>query len=432
MDRTLQPAQPSQVADAPLPLARAQRWLWPTLAAALLLLLLRKPDALLQPYFWAEDAAVFFRQQYLLGAAALWEPYAGYLHLVPRLLALAAELMGPPAWAPALYHAGAGLVTLGVVALVFDRRVDLPFKPLAALAIVAAPYVAGEILLNLTNVQWVTALGLLLLLMKTSVPPASPEPRWRRGLDALLIVLFGLTGPFSVLMAPLFALWVAARPSRDALWRLALLAGTAALQAAFILTAPAASGVTVASTGVFTPDAWALLGGVMGTRLFGGAFVPAGVAPMPGGLLLAASVTLWVLLPWLAGARRASVALVLCTGLLIGLAGVFKARGELAAMAQVEYGPRYFFVAHVGVVWALLAAADSPRLPRLPRRAVVALLLLAWVSTAASLRWQAPRLPDLHWPAQAQAIGREAVSIPIHPQPWRLELPARPAPGPAR
>ncbi|MGA2654651.1 MAG: hypothetical protein ABSF18_01560, partial [Gammaproteobacteria bacterium] len=38
-------------------------------------------------YLWAEDGQVFLTQALQMGLNSLWEPYAGYLHLYPRLFA---------------------------------------------------------------------------------------------------------------------------------------------------------------------------------------------------------------------------------------------------------------------------------------------------------------------------------------------------------
>ena len=52
------------------------------------LLFARAPDALRAPQFWAEDAVIFWVQQYEHGfLGALLRPSAGYQHVMPRLIA---------------------------------------------------------------------------------------------------------------------------------------------------------------------------------------------------------------------------------------------------------------------------------------------------------------------------------------------------------
>src|ERR1700685_203193 len=75
--------------------------------AALLLcifaiLFLRDPKCITHPELWAEDGAMFFRQQLLSGARAILLTSGGYLQLAPRILALVTAAF-PVAWAPLLY-----------------------------------------------------------------------------------------------------------------------------------------------------------------------------------------------------------------------------------------------------------------------------------------------------------------------------------------
>ena len=84
-----------------------------TLALATGILLLRRPDAFLRPRFSAEDGTIFFRQAMEDGLAAFAVPDAGYLHLVPRIVALAATAL-PSAAAPWVYAYGSLLCLLAV------------------------------------------------------------------------------------------------------------------------------------------------------------------------------------------------------------------------------------------------------------------------------------------------------------------------------
>jgi hypothetical protein len=112
---------------------------------------------------------------------------------------------------------------------------ELRGKPWLALAIVAVPH-TGEVFLNPTNLQWITALGLILTWVK-----CDPETAAEWGADGVLLVLAGLTGPFSVLLAPLFTAR-ALIPRTRASWQLVgMVAATTAVQCWFICHAPAFS-----------------------------------------------------------------------------------------------------------------------------------------------------------------------------------------------
>src|SRR5580692_2207009 len=76
----------------------------PTSAIIFLLLFLRRPDALANPQFFAEDGMIFFHDQLLFGIRqALWIPHAGYVLAVQRLTALLGSYFCP-VLAPAVYN----------------------------------------------------------------------------------------------------------------------------------------------------------------------------------------------------------------------------------------------------------------------------------------------------------------------------------------
>lgn len=95
------------VADAPVrvELSRGRfvrtRWTWTLVgfAAALMILVARRPEAIFRAQFFAEDGKVFYLPTFFSGPGLLFEPYAGYLIVFPRLIAYA-ERLAPPAFAP--------------------------------------------------------------------------------------------------------------------------------------------------------------------------------------------------------------------------------------------------------------------------------------------------------------------------------------------
>jgi len=76
---------------------------------AALVVFLRFPDALVHPQLFAEGGYVFFAGAYTDGLSSVLKPYAGYLHFVPRLVALGAMEIDPK-WTPAIYNVFAFLV----------------------------------------------------------------------------------------------------------------------------------------------------------------------------------------------------------------------------------------------------------------------------------------------------------------------------------
>src|SRR5258708_12821630 len=57
-------------------------------AGSFLILFSRRPDAILNPQFYAEDGTYWYADAYHFGFRCLFIPEAGYLLTVPRLLAL--------------------------------------------------------------------------------------------------------------------------------------------------------------------------------------------------------------------------------------------------------------------------------------------------------------------------------------------------------
>ena len=85
-----------------------------------LLLFARRPDALLNAQFWAEDGVIFFHSALLDGVHSLLVPYSGYVHVIPRLVAFAALAL-PFAFQPLAYDVAALAIAAGVLTLFVSR-----------------------------------------------------------------------------------------------------------------------------------------------------------------------------------------------------------------------------------------------------------------------------------------------------------------------
>jgi hypothetical protein len=202
--------------------------IWLVLASAVLLAL-RKPWALHTPQLWAEDGSIFLTQDEQMGWRAWWVPYNGYLHLLPRLIAWIASHTADPAWWPAIYNGLSFAIGVGLFARLASSRVELPAKPWVMLSFVLVVG-TGEVLINATNLQWVTAFYLILQLFTR---PAATIPQ-RVG-DLAILILIGLNGPFAVMFLPLFV-WRAWREKNvDTLLALAAIGLCAAIQGWLLL-----------------------------------------------------------------------------------------------------------------------------------------------------------------------------------------------------
>jgi hypothetical protein len=386
--------------------------LWVTLATCGVILVARRPDAWRSPQFWAEDGTVFFAQAWTFGARAIALPYAGYLHVLPRLIAWGA-VQFDPLRAPLLFHLGAAGLTLYVAARTQSPR--MPFERHAgfALAVVLVPD-AFEVLLFLSNVQWVLAGGLLLLLLSRDA--ARPRERVH---DALAAVLLGLTGPFSVALAPLFAWRAVQRRTRASVTLAALVLATAAAQTWLIVRTPgAASDKTVATEALL-----AVPGMRVGASLFVGQFVP---PDYPLGAETALGVGLLALVALLAarrGAGRIERVWLACGFLALLASALYRCRFVLLDLRHATFGARYFFPLQLTFIWLVLATTMEPR-RWLARMAIVAAIWMLAINVG---RLREPALSDLHWPQTAAPLRRGAAAeIPINPPGWSFSIPARP------
>lgn len=192
--------------------------------AAMALILLRMPDRVTGGFLWAEDGTIFLRDAYAMGIASFFKPYAQYLHLVPRVIVYLVsrvlyidEVARPLAWICALT-----LCAISTFVFLFARkRFSLPVAWAFALVPVLIPH-TGEVWLTITNLQWVLAPALLLLLWDAFCTPrvGSTTARSVRPAHAIAIVVLALTGPFGLIFSPLVAVRLvltrkAPRPPRD-------------------------------------------------------------------------------------------------------------------------------------------------------------------------------------------------------------------------
>jgi hypothetical protein len=132
-------------------------------AAGFVVALLRIPSRSLE-LLWAEDAGVFLEAAYVLPVGeAIGTGYAGYAHLVPRVIAAACAAWIPIDQIPIATSVIMAALTsaLGLAVFFFSRaHVSSPVaRGLAWVLVVAAPVAGLEIALSTANFQWYLLLG---------------------------------------------------------------------------------------------------------------------------------------------------------------------------------------------------------------------------------------------------------------------------------
>lgn len=391
---------------------------WAAVVAAAVMLVARKPWALLTPQLWAEDGSVFLTQNDAWGARAILAPFQGYLHLLPRLTAWAAsQLVDVASW-PMFYNLTALLVTVGLFARLASPRVNLPGKPWLILAFTLIAQ-TGEVLLNLTNLQWLTAFFLILQLFTTR-----PVTLIERSTDLVVLVVVGLTGPFSLLLLPLFVWQWWRDQNGDKLAVLVAVGACAVVQGGLILTHP------IPPDPSLPPSHWPMLLAVLGSRLVVWPWLGSTIAAaLPatalilvgcGGLL---AVVGWSLRDDAVRTPRLQVVMALAV---LAVAGLWRVRPDTWETANLDNGDRYFFIPRVLLAWLVVWEFDC-------RRHIIALIARGLGLAAIALvlpHYRLPAPPDYRWAERCDPIRRGVpAKIPTLPAGWTLEYPGRPHSG---
>lgn len=388
---------------------RRNRWL--TVFAAAVILFDRKTDSFLNPQFWGDDALPFFIDSIFVGPEAFLRGYAGFYQLLPRLIAWAATAVDI-VHAPSIYLCASVAITLGVVTLALSPRLELRGLPVMALAIVAAPH-TGEIYLNPANLQWITALGIFLTLLKTD--PARPAD-WLA--DGLVIIFAGLSGPFSVLLLPIFVVRVALRRTRATMIVGLLVALTAAVQIwEYTHSNPL--------PGPASPIQWAQLFAVFflhGPLSLVGAPWWAKHVSLPVATTLGfcfIGLCAWISL-WRRGKNLQPAVAMWAFLILLTVAALKRVRFDHFGPLAFDAADRYFILPKILLLWLLASSVDLKT-----TRGKVAAATLAAIALLSAPNFRFAPMPDLKWASYCDRIRTgEPVKVPINPD-WAVEFPRR-------
>jgi hypothetical protein len=262
----------------------------------------------------------------------------------------------------------------------------------------------GEIWLTPTNLQWIMACGLpVVLLMST------PAATFVRIQQVVFLILSGLSGPFIILAAPLWALhlWRGWR-RREAFPVLlaGLAAALAAVQAAVLMSShvmQAAGGLVEAMAGVAKLSRPEMIGAVLvgATALL--AFLAISLWPRPYRVQRIGFIFF-------------SAAVLLSTAMKFG--------AEFGGFSPLHVGDRYFYVPIVMTAFGMITLLFLRRSPSI-RLAPTAGLVTVAISAVLTPPFQ--RLPNdsiEQWRSVADQIGERAVSVTVPPD-WTVEIPPR-------
>jgi hypothetical protein len=406
-----------------------------TILGLLLLLAARVSQVISVPQFWADEGASFFRDAWCSGWPALFKHYSGYYHVIPRLVALVASFF-PPLYAPRIYTLGSLAITGLVLAMILSDRLRLPYRPLLALAVVMVPH-DGEVFANLTNIQWILALGLIVTAL---MEPA--KSALGRFFDAGYVCLAGFTGPYITMVLPVFVarLWFqrADAPARRRLLSLAAIgAAVAGIQMYSVSFTNEDRQFQYQSLAESLRDICAHLGNVVDltvARLFGSSLQAlvslthgndigrAGIHAIIVFSLVAGLVFL-VITAWdLARIRERRFEKVVFLYFIAALMFAALYRNNFLAGTKLnlflyQASDRYFYIPKVMMCWLLVLGLGKRW------TGVVAGCFLATVLLTTALHPGRAPWADYNWPYWADRIARhEPVEVPLNPPGWRIEL----------
>jgi hypothetical protein len=376
------------------------------IAIALVILIVRMPNLFRAPEFWAEDA-LLYEAAYNSGWASLLQPLGGaYFNLYGSLVANIAVHF-PPIFAPWIQGYAAQFACLLTVFIVSSPRFDFPYKPLAALAVVATP-IQDNTFGGLANAQWILPVGLFALLFSR----ASRNP-WTLLPESVLTAMIGLNGPLGCFLVPLFV-WRAWK-SEDVERRRLVVLSAILIACSIIQVAVIAQNLRMFNLAepmpydhivwITMPLRW--FDAIRLAAIFGKHIVGAAIVIIGGGFLIWFSFKQ----PY----RDQKLAMIFFAALIL-YSGMYKFRHFL----YLYDNDRYVYVGSVFSFWFLcIWAATVPKV----RTAVVALTALLIVVSVAR-RVDDPRpTAAIPWAKFAPQIGKGPISIPVAPADmWRANL----------
>lgn len=400
---------------------------------AFALVVARRPDAVFNAQFYAEDGPVWYADAYNRGAiTTLFVPYAGYLTFIQRLGAAFCQNF-PLIWTPLIFNLIAIFIQILPAFFITSSRFSKLIPNIRTRLVIGFLYLAlpnsFEIHANLTNTQW----HLAILAYMVVVAKPSNCHTWRC-FDILVILLSAFTGPYCLLLTPIAVIHWWLRRER---WSLFLLLGLGTgiliqAKSLFFSAHPVHESVPIPlSTAV------ELLARILAGQIFLGALIGKnGYA-----WLVSTHVwsNVWVIVVFLNGFIVCLYALskaplelrlfivfatlVFASALALPITRGIELRAFWGAMQSPGLGQRYYFIPMVAFVTTLVWMVGKQTHCQLR---LVAALSLSCMVLGIILDWHHPAFIDLKFQEYAKQFIESPkgtkVKIPINPSGWSMEL----------
>ena len=399
---------------------------------AFIILVLRRPDALLNPQFWAEDGVIWYADAYHLGSIqSLFLSYAGYCTFVARLVAAVVQAFPLP-WAPAIFNLVAIIIQILPIILISSSRfsVLIPSFPVRLFLIFVYLLLptAPEIHANITNSQWYLALLAYMVLVAKS----SYFLRWKI-FDICAISLSALSGPYCFFLTPIAGFLTFRRRNKwSVILFIVMLSGTLVQFFIAIKAKTTLAPVKIPIKTVLTLFSKILTGQVFLGSLIGHKVAAKIEAASSLYSFLAVFVAIAGISLLIYALLRASLELklfILYAACILGSALIIPVvRGDTiesfwGAMSVPGLGGRYYFIPNLAFITTLvwLLKKMNPRPIRLAARFALCTLLIGII-----IHFKHPPFTDFQFGEYARQFedlpsGSE-FKIPINPPGWSMNL----------
>lgn len=393
----------------------------------------RRPDIFKNPGLWAEDG-FWLMQAYNNGfVSSVLETKDGYLQSISRLTAWIASVF-PLHMAPEIFLSVAVLGFLLPVALVFTKQFK-QFVPSARLRVVFSfLYLllpnTGGVYLNLTNSMWFFALAAVMILLLER-----PRSRLVEYLQQSIVVLSGMSGPFTFLLLPIAgAKWFFERGQWN-MRNVALVLATSSIQATAMLFSAGDERLIMAK------GTWQSFFEIISWQVVWGSLVgKAGVIEMQSwfiaGIIQFVTILLLLFLAfyvYLRGKRELKLflgfaCLVFVSSLATSTASQESSSDAFAILASA-FGVRYWLIPMIGF-WALLLwtifQQKSVYIKIIPFVFLLLSSILFWFPGVFEKRLQYSPLPNQMWNEQVAAFRSAepgtVYRFSINPEGWNAKL----------
>jgi hypothetical protein len=419
-------------------------------ALIFLLLVLRRPDAVTNPQFSAEDGPVFFFGQVThTGLGAFFVAYAGYLHAVPRLVAAFAALF-PSRSSPLIFNLFAFAISAfccSIFSLNWYRYLlQSDWLRVAVCVVMATAFQADELIGTITCVHCYLFIAVILIL---ALPPEVYEGGfpWAGYFSVIVAALGALSESLVVILLPL-SIWATLRRKGRASLAPAVITSAAVVQMAVFLLVPfhgtprpSASLRELVSSCVNGISYHVVLSSLLGVRPTRFLFrrIPNGI-----GFLILLVLAAWLFYIWRRGkaTRRWTVAIIsyiTVVSITLAMAGRLLAKYFAGTGGIMSWrGERYFFAG--ACLFAYLVALSIEEWVPVRRKAGQALVLAAVFAFGIFWNFRAIPFTDYHWTSYGPRVERwlaakrsgipvPSLSVPINPEFWMVDFKGSLDPG---